>query len=172
MRATTLLAAAAAAPVVLAVPVPEPQNLVSGLLSSVGQVVSNLGTVLDAIPAIIGDLGTLEQATETVLEAIGNGTIAGTDVPAAVSSLFLAVQPTAVAPTSIAEATAAIAQQYGLTSSQAPTDQTSEGLVTNILGLVLNTLTVGDLATIISGAVSIPIIHSRRFKLTRESHLP
>lgn len=52
----------------------------------------------------------------------------------------------------MADAVTRIGKNFGLSANTAPTTQTSEGLITNALGLILNGLTPGDINTILAGA--------------------
>lgn len=68
MRFSAILAAAA--PLVLAVPTPEPQgvetNPLTGTLVGLVQGVANIGSLLNALPAVIQDLTILGEAATTV----------------------------------------------------------------------------------------------------------
>ena len=108
--------------------------------------------MLQAIPAVLADLVSVSSAVDAVTQAIANGTIQGTDVPAAVKSLFGAVKPTGTV-TSIPQATSIAAAQFGLQNG-APTSQTYQSFLTNVLGLVLNGFTSSDLTAVLAGAVS------------------
>lgn len=81
-------------------------------------------------------------------EAIANGTITGTNVPAVVQKLFLAATPTAT-PTSVAQCTAAAAKRLGLRNGQAAA---SQNILPNALGLILDGFTSSDLKAVIAGA--------------------
>lgn len=68
MRLSVVLSAAA--PLVLAIPTPHPQgqvtNPLTGTLVGLLQGVTNIGSLLDALPAVIQDLGSLKEAATTV----------------------------------------------------------------------------------------------------------
>jgi hypothetical protein len=79
MRSYVLLTLVA--PLVLALPAPAPAplpfpnpqtnnqetNVLTGLLAGLGGAVVNLGSILDAIPAVLGDLGTALEAADVVV---------------------------------------------------------------------------------------------------------
>lgn len=68
MRLSVILTTAA--PLVLAIPTPEPQDAVTtpltGTLGGLLQGVDNIGSLLNALPAVIQDLGALGEAASTV----------------------------------------------------------------------------------------------------------
>ncbi|KAH8795322.1 hypothetical protein BGZ57DRAFT_809880 [Hyaloscypha finlandica] len=158
MRCYTFLAAAA--PLVLALPAPAPapplplpqgvetdpiMGLVSGLINGV----LNIGSLSSAVPDIISDLGNVLDSAGVVTEAIANGTILGTDVPAVVQKLFQAVQPTAT-PTSPQQAITQAAGAFGITSAnQSPPPE--QDILSNALTLVLDGFTSSDLQAVIQG---------------------
>lgn len=94
-------------------------------------------------------------------EAISNGTIQGTGVPAVYQQLFKAIRPTAT-PTSVEQARDMAASCYGVTKpdeSPAP----SQDLIANALTAVLNGFTSSDLQALIQSTVcsiSLRVSHS------------
>lgn len=139
MRCYAFLAAAAPlvhalpapAPAPVAAPAPKPLPLpqgveadpVTGLVSGLINGVLNIGSLSSAVPEIISDLGNVLDSAGVVTEAIANGTILGTNVPAVVQKLFQAVQPTAT-PTSIQQAMTQAAGAFGITSAnQSPSPE-------------------------------------------------
>lgn len=84
-------------------------------------------------------------------EAIANGTILGTDVPAVVQKLFQAVKPTAT-PTSVEDAISKAAAAWGINNAAA-TPAPSKNILQNVLTLVLEGFTSSDIQVVAAGAV-------------------
>jgi hypothetical protein len=84
--------------------------------------------------------------------AIADGTILGTDVPAVAQALFKATKPTAT-PTVLLDAVNLEAKAWGATDpKQAP--PTSENILANVLGLLLNGVNNADITSVANGFVS------------------
>jgi hypothetical protein len=91
------------------------------------------------------------------LAAIADGTILGTDVPAVVQKLFKAAKPTA-SPTTLAKAVALEPQLWNATNpNQAP--PTTQNILQNALGLMLNGVNNADITSLINGLVSLSCNH-------------
>ncbi|KAE9371124.1 alpha/beta-hydrolase [Stipitochalara longipes BDJ] len=161
---------AAAAPLVLAIPAPIPTPVaapapkplpvpqgvetdpITGLVSGLISGVLSLGSLSSAVPAVISDLGDALDAASVVTQAIANGTILGTDVPAVVQKLFQAVKPTST-PTSVQQAISEANSAFGITSaSQAPPPE--QDILQNVVTLLLDGFTSSDLQAVIQGLVA------------------
>lgn len=87
-----------------------------------------------------------------VVEALANGTVLGTDVPAVVQKLFQAVHPTAT-PTSIPDALNKAAAAWGIKNANSAPPPV-ENILENVLQLVLDGFTSSDVKAVAAGAVS------------------
>jgi hypothetical protein len=174
--APLVLAIPAPAPAPVAAPAPKPLPVpqgvetdpITGLVSGLINEVLNIGSLSSAVPAVLSDLGDVldaagvvtrkfstppvaDSVTNKFTEAIANGTILGTDVPAVVQKLFQAVKPTAT-PTSTQQAINQAAAAFGITSAnQAPPPE--QDILANALTLVLDGFTSSDLQAVIQGLV-------------------
>jgi hypothetical protein len=79
-------------------------------------------------------------------EAIANGTILGTDVPAVVQKLFQAVEPTST-PTSIPDAMTKAASAFGISGTPA-VPPPKQSILENVLTLVLDGFTSSDIEAV------------------------
>lgn len=157
-------------------PIPIPQGTettpVVGLLGSLLQGTLSLGSLTNAVPAVINDLGNfldaagpigrkfsssslLKSYVDKIPEAISNGTVLGTDVPAIVQKLFQATKPTAT-PSSYQDIMTRAASSWGINSlSNIPSTQPipNQNVLENIGSLILNGITSDPLQALISGIV-------------------
>jgi hypothetical protein len=164
------------APSPIAAPPPVPQgkvtNPITGIIGSLIQGSQSIGSVVNAVPAIVSDLAEVSDAAGLVvskchasrfsssgrlsltlsIEAIADGTILGTDVPAVAQKLFQAVQPTS-RPTSIADAIQKAAKANGITDPNATQPPPQQNIIENALSLILNGFTTTDVAAIAAGGV-------------------
>ncbi|KAK2624527.1 hypothetical protein QTJ16_006477 [Diplocarpon rosae] len=145
----------AAAPFVLAAPTPvaEPASISvpqTGSLTGVINAVLDSGSLKSAVPAVISDGAQLVDAMVPVFEALANGTLHGTDVPAVVQKLFHAVQPTAT-PTSVGDAMSRAADIWGVKSASAA-PAPAPNILTNALSLLLEGFTSSDIRAVAAGA--------------------
>jgi hypothetical protein len=102
-------------------------------------------------------------------EAIANGTLLGTNVPAVVQKLFQAVKPTAT-PTSIPQALTAAAGAFGVSGTpQAPALESD--ILSNVLTLVLDGSTSSDLNSLIQGTVSFQLFVFQVQKLIEDNRV-